>query len=248
MFKTEKWGTFSSSQVYRLMTYPKSGIGWGVPAKKYIKQVGYELRLKRAISKEHNAKPTNYGTFLEKRVFDLLGLEYSLVSQDRLFHPQIPNYSGAPDLIKLNGKVADTVADVKCPYDLEVFCDKIEALKDVQGYKDEFPADYYQNVSNAILLNANGHNITHFEACIYIPYKSELEDIRKMADNFNGNQNAVAFLNWSSDAELPYINDNGYYKNLNIFRFPLIEEDMELVKSRVIEAGKYLTPHSAKAV
>jgi hypothetical protein len=231
----ERHGTFSSSSAWKLMTKDKSGKDFGTQGKKYIKQVGYELKLGRAVDKETNAKATSWGEFIEGRVFDLLPLEYRLVSKERLFHPQIKHYSGAPDLVKIC-----TGADVKCPFSLEVFCDKIEALKSLQTYKEEFPEDYWQHISNSILLEANGIKITHFEAIIYVPYKSELAEIREMAFNYRGDQNKIAWINWANDEDLPFLVDGGYYKNLNIVRYEVPQEDKELLTERIKQACKLL--------
>lgn len=232
--KRERFGTFSSSSMWKLMEKDKHG-GFGKPAKTYIKQVNYERKLGRAINKEHNAKPTVWGTFIEQRAFNLLGLDYKLVSQERLFHPDIEFWSGAPDLVKLN-----TVCDVKSPFNLEVFCDKLNALKDIETYKKEYPEDYYQHISNAILLEKNGISITHFEAILYVPFIDELDEIREETGGIDTLQKNLAWINYSENAELPYILRNTGYNNLNVFRFEIPIEDKQELTQRVIEAGKLL--------
>lgn len=224
----ERFGTFSSSSAWKLMTNNKAGNGFGEKGKTYIKQVSYELELGRAITKEHNAKATNYGTFLERRAFELLGLDYRLVSQERLFHKTLKHYSGAPDLIKDN-----TVCDVKCPFSLEVFCDKIEALQNIETYKKEFPEDYWQLISNAILLDSNDFPVKHMEAVIYVPYLKELTEIRESANNYDGDQNKIAFLNFAGDDELPYLIEGKKYKNLNVFSFEVPNEDKIALIERI---------------
>src|SRR3990167_4171032 len=215
----ERHGTFSSSSIWKLMTTDRSGTNFGAPALKYIRQLQHELNLGRALNKEVVSRATAWGNLCEQRVHDILPMGYSLVSKERLFHPTIQNYSGAPDLIK-----ELTVADAKCPFSLEVFCDKIKALENIEIYKKEFPEDYWQHISNAILLENNGTPITHFEAIIYVPYKSELEEVRELSRNFDGEkQNQFAFINWSEDNELPYLIEGGHYKNINIIRFPVKE-------------------------
>lgn len=232
----ERHGTFSSSNIWKLMTNDKSGKSFGAPAIKYIRQVQHELRLGRAINREISSHPTSWGLLCEKRVHDILPLEYSLVSSERLFHPSIPFYSGAPDL-----KKEITVADVKCPHSLEVFCDKLEALNSPITYKSEFPEDYWQHLSNAILLEANGIKTTHFEAIIYCPYISELKEIRELASNYDGaDQSKYAWINFASDNELPYLIEGKHYKNLNVIRWEIFEPDKKALTDRVIAAGKLL--------
>lgn len=232
----ERFGTFSSSSIWKLITTDRSAKGFGAPGLKYIRRVQYEVNLGRAINKESIARACSWGNICEMRVHEMLPLDYSFVSQKRLFHPLIPFYSGAPDLIK-----ELTVCDCKAPFSLEVFCDKIKALENIEVYKKEFPEDYWQHISNAILLEANGTPITYFEAIIYCPYKSELQAIRELARNFDGeNQNQFAFINWAQDNELPYLLDGGFYKNLNIIRFEISETDKKNLTEKVIEAGKLI--------
>lgn len=236
-------GTFSSSQVWKLMSKDKAGTGVGAPFKSYLKQVSYEIILGRAINKDTNPKPCTWGDLVEHHVFGLLeDILYKHVSNDRLFHPENQYWTGAPDLIS-----PKTVSDVKTPYSLEVFCDKIITLQDafdnedISVYKRDYPEDYWQHISNAILLELNGTPISHFEAIIYVPYKSELEAIRELANNWSGDQNKVAWINWASDDDLPYLVDGGHFQNLNTFRFPVPEADKQALKERMELATNQLT-------
>lgn len=230
---TPRHGTFSSSNIWKLMTNDKSGKDFGVKGKTYIKQVFHELNLGRSINPERDSRPTSWGKFVETRAFDLLGLEYRLVSDERLVHPEYDFWTGAPDLLKRE----DTVCDVKCPVSLEVFCDKIAALKNIDTYRNEFPEDYWQLVSNAIL---SGRKFA--EAVIYVPYLHELKEIREAASNYSGNQNKIAWIGWAEDEELPYVIEGGKYKNLNIVRFEVSEEDKEALTKRVKLAGSIIRP------
>ena len=71
---------------------------------------------------------------------------------------------------------------------------------------------------------------------MYVPYQSELPAIREMANNYDGDQNKVAFLNWANDEDLPYLVDGGYYKNLNTLRWEASEADKKVLTNKVIEA------------
>lgn len=227
-----RYGTFSSSNIWKLLSKDRSGKNTGSQGVKYIKQVAHELRLGRAINKETSARATTWGKFIETCVFDKLDTSYEIISQNRLFHPTIPFYSGAPDVKKLN-----TTGDIKAPYSLEVFCDKINALTEgLETYKKEYPEDYWQHISSAVLLTSNCHPVTHFEAIIYVPYESDLKEIKELAMT----DKDTYFIAYAEDNELPYLPENGYYKDLNKFRFEVPEADCELLKNAVIEAGKLL--------
>lgn len=220
MHDDSRKATFSSSQAYRLMSKNKAGTGPSADALRYIKQVRHEIKLGRSIKNEFTAKQTSWGTFLEKRVFKMIDSSYQAAyNQPRLFHPDIQHYSGVPDFLK----DFDTVADCKCPFNMEKFCDKQEALKDYGDFKKHFPEDFWQLVSNLELLRANGLDINFIEAINYVPYESELSDIRMSAEG----DSSMKWLDYTTDAGLPWLPDGGHYKNINIHRFRVMERDVE---------------------
>ena len=240
----ERTGTFSSSEIHKLMKGGRSG-GFGAPALTYIAEKRMELRLLRPLNNETDAKPANWGKFLEKRCFDLLGLEYKLRSQDRLVHPDIPAWTGAPDCI-----LEDTVCDIKCPFTLKSFCESVDAMNNKNvpyhsdidpspvvewNFKELRPEYYWQLISNAILTGKK-----YVEIIVYVPYKEELAEIREMAQNLDSSQTSISFINWASDEQLPYLNKEGQYKNINILRWIADEEDKKLLTKKVQEAIKLL--------
>jgi hypothetical protein len=225
-------GTFSSSQNYRLMSDDRSGKGAGKPFYTYVKQVKYENQLGRAINKDVSPRPCTWGDLVERIVYDKLpfGQGYKLVSEQRLFHPLYTEWSGAADM----RKTPNAIGDIKVPYSLEQFCDKITALEaGWETYKKEFPEDAWQHVSNTILWEANGHKVDYVEPIIFCPYEAELDEIRELANNYTGDQNKVAWINWASNDELPYLIEGGHYKNLNIFRFEIPQADKDALTERV---------------
>jgi hypothetical protein len=218
--------TFSSSQVYRLMTNGKAANSLGAPALKYIKQVRYEKIIGRSIQKEVEAKEMSWGNFNEPRVFRKLGTEYQYVGkQARLFHPDINHFSGIPDFLK----GFDTVSDCKCMFSMEKFCDKMVALKDYEKFKDEFPEDFWQLVSNLVLLRANGLEINYIESITYVPFQSELEEIRADA----AFDDSMKWLSWTKDAGLPWLKHGLTYQNITCFRFRVNEQDVTDLIERV---------------
>jgi len=203
------------------MAKDKKGTGFGKVALKYIKQTRQEIKLGRSIKNEVDAKQTSWGTFLEKHVFrKKLDSSYQYAAdKGRLFHPDIKHYSGIPDFLK----DYDTVADCKCPFNPEKFCDKMEALEDYGDFKKHFPEDFWQLISNLVLLRANGLDINFIEAINYVPYESDLADIRLSADG----DRSMRWLEYTTDAGLPWVPNDGHYKDLNIHRFRVMERDVE---------------------
>jgi len=235
----DRHGTVSSSGIWKLLTKDRSGKAMGKQGTTYIKQIQYEQKLGRPLNAERDSRPTTWGRLTERQAFEVLDLSYQLVSKERLFHPDMPYWSGMPDV-----KKPLITGDIKCPYSLEVFCDKISALStSIEEYKKLFPEDYWQHISSAVLLEANGHPVTHFEPIIYCPYQSHLAMIRLMAYNSIGeDQYRYRWIASSTDEEVPYLLDNGTYKDLNIFRFEVPQED----KNLLIELMHGLKPQLGK--
>jgi hypothetical protein len=226
-------GNLTSSECYPLTAGVK---GLTKPAFTYIEEKNMERRMGCAIDTESNAKPLVWGKLLEGRCFNELGLEYSLISQETIVHPEIDYWVGSPDGVK-----EDTVIDIKCPMTRKSFCQLVQPLyegcegKDAMGRVRNDHKDgekyYWQLVSNSILTGK-----PYAELIVYMPYLSELPAIKFLAD---GEPNCY-WINYATENELPYIPDNGYYKNINIIRFEVPQEDKDLLTERVKEAGKHL--------
>lgn len=225
-------GNFTSSRISDLF-------GTKAAVEKYIKQKNQERRLGRSLSIEKGSRATHWGHFMEKRVHNLLPNKYSFCGDKTIAHPHIPFWVGTPDNVIESEKV---VGDTKA-YELESFCNYYDVLitGDIQQFKEQFTQQYWQLVSNACILN-----YSHIEAILYVPYESELAEIREQASNYDGDKPwQYRFIYESAPEELPLLPDNGYYKNLAIFRFEVPKEDKLLLESKVLEAGrKLITPHS----
>lgn len=224
----------------------------GKAAITYINQCNMERRLGRSLDKELDAKPTNWGKFVEELLFMMLQDDYSYNSQDTLVHPEHPYWVGTPDGFKKSGN--KTVVDTKCPFTLESFCrlvdplyngfegmDAMNALRN--GYTDKTglfqpphpDADkyYWQIVSNACI-----DGCTHGELIVYCPYESEIPVIQAAAVQ-SGNPSAYFIANASIES-LPYIKDGGFYQNINIISFKIPENDKILLTETVTKASNYL--------
>ena len=142
-------------------------------------------------------------------------LEYglTLVSNDTVVHDTIPYLCGSTDFLMEVVKIAE----LKC-YQPKKFCLYTDAIltQDIEFIKLNFPQEYWQAVSNAIL-----NKVPNAELISYMPYQSELTEIREMADNYDGPEEIwkVRFIVESPDSGLAYLPDGGYYKNLNRFEF-----------------------------
>lgn len=224
----------------------------GKAAVTYLNQCNMERRLGRSLDSELDAKPTNWGKFLEPLLFQLLDGDYTYNSSDTLVHPECDFWLGTPDGFKITEN--KTVVDAKCPFTLESFCNLVSPLyEDYQGmdamralidgytgknglfhppHKDA-EKYYWQIVSNACI-----DDCTHGELIVYCPYESELSVIQSVAVN-SGNPSAYFIANGSTKT-LPYIKDDGFFRNINIISFEIPESDKKLLTETVKNASKYL--------
>lgn len=210
----------------------------GKAALTYIEEKKMERRLGRSLGTEINARPTSWGSLVENRVFDLLGLEYSLTNKTTLVHPDFPYWSGSPDAEKKN-----TAPDFKSPIALKSFCQLVDplyrgltgmdAMNAVREEHEEGETYYWQIVSNACI---KGYQ--YGELIVYMPYLAELLEIKEMADRDQSGK--YKWISYADFDELPYLLPNGYYKNLNVIRFEIPQADKELLTMRVKQAGELL--------
>ncbi len=236
-------GNFTSSEIVALTKKAKDGKSFGVPALTYIEETNMERLLGRSLTTEADARALSWGKLLEPRVFDLLGIEYSLSSTETIVHPTIPFWAGSPD-----GNKPRTTADFKAPLTLKSFCQLVQPLYDgltgmdamyrVREDHKDGEKFYWQIVSNAI-MRGDGFG----ELIPYMPYHSELDIIRTMARQHE-QAGKYKWVDWASDDELPYLIDGGYYKNLNIIRFEIPESDKKFLTDCVERAGKMLINES----
>lgn len=229
-------GRFTSSQVYRLMGTP-------APRAKYIKEKLIEKRLGRPLKLDKYSRPAAWGLLLEQYVCgEKLGTGYQSVGDITLQHPEYGEvWAGSPDAKNIREKVASSI---KCyePENFATFVDALnEAAKSGTDYlRDERPEEYWQALSDACLLGMD-----FIEFIVYMPYFSELDTIRAYAEAYDGlDQWKYKFIATSDYTEVAWLPDKGYYKSLNIFRFPVNEADKALLTQKILEASKLLQPFS----
>lgn len=226
-------GKFTSSSIHFLMKNGRGGKP-SVQTERYIEEKRMERRLGRSLNSDISARPTIWGSVVEKRLYSLLDpFEYEYCSNQTVTHPEINVWAGTPDFL-----TKERVCDGKCPYTLKSFCEMadIAIANDAEKLKSDVPEYYWQLVSNAILTGRK-----QAELIIYCPYKSELDAIRDMvndADDFD--QNKVAWIYFSNDEDLPYLIDGQYYNNKYSLVFDVPSEDVESLTSAVLEASKKL--------
>lgn len=253
MLNPSRIGNFTSSGIAALTSKGKEKGSFGKPAYTYIEKKNKERRLGRSLEKDFDAKPTSWGNLIEQRAFDLLSTDYVMCSKVTLSHPTIVYWKGTPDAHKVVDEIV-TVADEKCPFTLDSFCDLVDpyyengkivhpalSIEAVRANHKDGDTYYWQIVSNGCLIEANtGLKVTKGELIVYVPYKSELEEIRDMASSAGEGGENTKWINFANDESLPYLIDGGHYKNINVISFDIPESDKEFLKSCVLKAGELL--------
>ena len=240
---TNRIGNLTSSEIYKVLTKAKDKVNFGAPALTYIDEKNMERKLGRSLSTDMDSKPTSWGKTLEAIAFDKLGTDYRICSQETITHAEYDFWCGSPDAEKFNEDGSKTVVDIKCPYTLKSFCELVDvSMFAIKNNHKAGNAYYWQLVSNAILIGADSA-----ELVVYCPYQSELQMIKDYVSNLSeAFQNAVAWINFAQDESLPYLLDNGYYKNLNVCSFEIPQEDKDELKEAVLRASKLLISRDIK--
>lgn len=236
----ERIGFFTSSQIYKLVTFAKDGKSFGAPALNYIEERNIERKMNRSITLDAYSNSMAWGNFLEMYVFSQIGIEYTIKSTETTVHPKHKFWSGSTDLLVPGKKISD----IKC-YEPLKFSRYVDALvkKDPEFLKKEFPQEYWQLGSNADI-----HGVPNAEAICFMPYKSQIPELREMAEYYEGaDQWKYRFIAERELSGLAWLHDGGYYKNLNIYEFEFPKADKDLLNEIVEKAGKLLIPFSVPA-
>ncbi len=235
----DRIGRFTSSEVHKLVKTGRSANdAFSVAGYTYIEERFYERKRKRSLSNDAYSRSTAWGDIMEKYVFELLNLEYSMSSSDTVKHRYFGDFwSGSVDLIVPGVKVAEIKA-----YEAKKFCKYAECLMnlDLDVFKKDFAQEYWQIVSNACI-----HEVSKGEAILYQPYDSEAKKIAEFIDCYDG-EDVFQYRYIYDDISdgylyrLPFQPDDSGYSNLIVKEFEIPEEDKVFLTNRVFLAEKYL--------
>lgn len=230
---------FTNSKIFKLMKNGKGPGGIGSAAVTYIEEKNLERKLGRSLDVDAYSKDMQWGSFLEPRVHSLIDFGWELVSNETIVHPEYPFWAGSKDLGVPNKKIGE----IKCyqPKNFALYTDAL-MTQDVATIRETCEEEYWQAVGNAVI---NGVPVAALFS--YMPYQSELPEIREMAEMYDGaDQWKVRFIAESPDSSLAYLPDGGYYKNLTSFEFEVPQEDIDALTKRVVFCASLLVDPTPK--
>lgn len=260
MNNEERAGRFTSSMVYKLIpkgkvkmtkeelkVYREQNPGSRITTKEagfqqagetYIREKIYEKRFKSCLDSDAYSPQMAWGNLMEMYVYSILGLEYEISSKATELHPKYGDFwAGSSDMKVTSGGKVSVISEIKC-YWKKAFAEYVDCIlqEDVAKFRDEFPKEYWQIVSNACINDAD-----YGEAVCFMPYESEHPEIIDIIDGFEGEDLwKYRFVAERSIKALPFLPDDGYYQNVNKFRFKIPLADKMLLTTRLIEANEVL--------
>lgn len=245
MNNKNRQGRITSSNAYKLIKPGKNKNDvFSAPALTYIQEKQIERRINSCLDADGAySQAMAWGNFCEMVIYSLLGIEYEISSKETFLHPKHSKiWAGSPDL-KIDGVL---IGEIKC-YQKKKFAlytdllirplsDTYTLENKLEDFKKEFPAEYWQIVSNASILG-----VKEGEAITYMPYESEYKEIVDLAENMDSAELwKYRFITEKPVDQLPFLPNGGYYKNINKFRFKIPAEDFELLEKKVVLAGELI--------
>lgn len=239
-------GKFTSSEIHRLMPDKRGGGNGKMDA--YIQEKLMEIVLGRGADKDSNARPLTWGKICERLVFqdpDIISLEYAREGAIQIVHPTLP-WSGSRDGLKSR----ETVFDLKCPYTVKSWFDfyRCNTIEDVIANHKDGEKYFWQLVSNAILSG-----VTKAQLVVFMPYQSQLDAIRELAQ---GTADGDYFwITYAKDEDMPYLTDGCGLSNVKHIEFDVTPDMIAALTSRVeiasialkAEVEKFKNEQGAKA-
>ena len=233
MNNKKREGNFTSSKISKLCMSNRKGDDFGVPAFTYIDEKRIESKMKRCLDVGAYSWALAWGEFMEMIVFNILGTDYVMTSKETDRHPTIKRWSGSKDYHKTKDGKMYCIGDMKC-YEPKKFAQYTECLlkKDIGFMKANFPGEYWQLVSNAII---NG--VDYVEAITFMPKEDDMPEIRQIAENYDGpDQWKYRFIYESPISDLSVLPQSSGYESVNKFEFLVPEEDKIFLTERVEKA------------
>jgi hypothetical protein len=217
-------GRFTSSEIYRLC-------GTDKVRATYIRKKQLERRLQKSLDTGAYSKAMAWGKFMEIVLFDYLEIDYEMKSKETFAHYRHGDiWSGSVDLVIPKVKIGEIKS-----FQYENFAEYTDCLmlQDIECLKTNFPKEYWQLVSNAII-----HRVNRAEAISFMPYESQIPAIQELAFNYDGDDfEDYKYIAYAKPEDLPSLKDGGYYSNITTFEFEVPKADKIFLTKQVQDAG-----------
>jgi hypothetical protein len=239
--KANRVARFTSSKISVLMLDGKGKYGFGAGAITYINQKAMELELGRGISLPVHKWEMCWGKAWEVWVHWQLGGDYELVIDKTTINSKMPFHSGSEDFqVKIDG---GCISELKC-YQLENFYKYSKCLmkQDIEFFKNDFPSEYWQIVSNSLI-----HNTKFGEAISFMPTEENLIEMRQLIEETDYVEKHLKDDPWKYRFiierdlyDLPFIPAHSDFSSMTKFRFEVpLKDKMKLIE-RLTKANKLL--------
>jgi hypothetical protein len=239
--KANRVARFTSSKISVLTISGKGKYGFGAGAITYINDREKELEYGRGISLPVYKQEMAWGKAWEVWVHWQLGQEYELIIDKTTVHPKYPFLSGSEDFnLKIDG---GGISELKC-YQMSNHFDYVKCLqkKNIEVFKNDFKAEYWQIVSNSCI-----HNTKFGEAIAFMPTEENLIEMRELIENTSYIEEHLKDDPWKyrfifeKDLyDLPFIPKHSDFPSMVKFRFEVPIEDKIFLIERVSKAQKLL--------
>lgn len=229
-------GRFTSSKVWQLIDTGRSE-DFSSKGVKYIQEKLFETRFETTLDTAPYNEAMSWGNLMEQYVYELIGFNYRLASKETLVHPKYPFWSGTPDCVKSDEVtgIEKAISEIKC-YGKKKFALYVDAIteKNLEKFKSAFPQEYWQIVSNACIMG-----LDYGEALCFMPYRSQYEEIKEIAENMEGSDIwKYRFIVEKHINDLNFLPDDGYYDSINRFEFKIPKIDKLTLTARIRLAEK----------
>jgi len=239
----ERIGRFTSSNIWKLTTKDRTGKGFGAPALTYIEEKRAERSIGRSVDLGAVSQSLTWGKIAEYYCdkFHLLG--YELISDQTIVHPKYKFWSGSPD-----AKKEQTAVEIKSyePKKFYLYTQSLLKLKEglitLDNFKSDFKEEYWQVVSNAILLNK-----PKAELIAFMPSEKQLIQMREEIETTNVLEKLGIepwqgrFIIEKEIYNLPFIPEGIEYPNFVNYEFVVPADDIIFLTKCVLDAEKLLT-------
>lgn len=235
MDNTLRAGFLTSSQASRVVASLKNG-NPSSAFYTYVKEVFAEEMMQRVYDTEVKSRPILWGSLMETVLFDRLGMGWTMTHKQTMVHEKYSDFwSGTPDFI-----AAEKIAEAKCfqPKNFSLLSVAIN-YGDIDYLKEEFPKEYWQCVSNAMLAKKKTAVLVAF-----MPYRKdlvalikEIEDTAYLEER-GLNPEDYYWLTRSDIETMAYLPDDSPMDDINMLEFDIPQEDADLLEERMLLAKK----------